>query len=255
MAESEALLALKAALVAALDWHNITPSNRAFVERWIQEADDPAFERLGTAIVQRRELGPELRPIYRLVVASALDARRIAEQVKGGTDPSVQASERERAKVLELAQKVDDLVKFCRSSEISGRLDLDTLLLEVSFSKSLASLIGPMAELDVLFRQNGMSLQLLAELHEREASLLRTFASKPVAPSRTRISRDRRGREPVAFMHLMADHVRLLSGTPRYDAVAAITNIAFPTANATAQSVRSACRPTTRSGRRPLPVH
>jgi hypothetical protein len=52
------------------------------------------------------------------------------------------------------------------------------------------------------------------------------------------------------FMQRMVNWMYQWCGKPHYDAVATITNIAFPDANVVSENVRSACRPTTRTGRR-----
>ena len=249
MLQKRARLALDAALKTALKDPRF--GDHAFIKRWIDQADDLVFERLGVAIAERGEIGRDLEVIYRLVIASMRQARQIAENVKAGRDPTVDPSAKDRAKAQELAQKADDLATFYRDSGVSGKLDSASLLLPVSGKPNLASLLGPRAELAVVFGQHGMmSLQQLAELHKREASLLRRFASKEAPRPHLRISRQRRGREHVAFMQLAVRDMRELCGAPQYDAVAAIATIAFPEANATAESVRAACRPTTRSGRR-----
>ena len=100
-----------------------------------------------------------------------------------------------------------------------------------------------------------MPLQQLGELHQREANLLRQFASKELPRPRTRISRYRQGREHVAFMYSMVSSMRELCGAPQFEALAAIINIAFPDADATAEKVRSSCRPTTRSDQSERAVH
>jgi hypothetical protein len=249
MLQKRARLALNAALMAALK--NTRFDDLAFVKRWIDQADDPVIEGLGVAIAERGDIGRDLEVIYRVVIAAMRQARQTAEEVKTGRDPTVDASEKDRAKALELAKKADDLATFFRDSGVSGKLDLASLLLPVFGKPNLASLLGPRAELAVVFGQDGMmSLQQLAKLHEREASLLRRFASKEAPRTRTRISRQRRGREQVAFMHLAVRDMRELCGAPQYDAVAVIANIAFPNTIVTAENVRAACRPTTRSGRR-----
>jgi hypothetical protein len=116
--------------------------------------------------------------------------------------------------------------------------------------------MSPQVRLGPLIKQHGlMPLQDLAELHEREARSFRQFAAKEAEKIRTRtsryrISRLKRFRERIAFMHLMAADLRELCGRPHYDAVAAITNIAFPGEDVTSEHVRAACKATTREGRR-----
>jgi hypothetical protein len=253
MAKTPARLALKAALKATSKETWLKDS--AFIARWINQADDPVFEWLGDALAKHLKIEGDsggLRAIYSLVIACALTALQTAREVRAGRDPTVEAAKKDRDKALELAQKADDLATFHRGiGGVSGKLDLASLLLPVSARPNLASVLGPWAELDVSFRQHGMMpLQQLGELHQREANLLRQFASKELPRPRTRISRYRQGREHVAFMYSMVSSMRELCGAPQNEALAAITNIAFPDADATAEMVRSSCRPTTRSDRR-----
>jgi hypothetical protein len=232
MARKQAVLTLKAALTAALQ--SALPDDCGFFERWIAQADDPVFERLGADIMAHGEVDGDLRVIYGVLVSLARSARWTAQDVKTGIDPMQQRAQRERDGLLKLADKADDLAKFCRGSGLTG----------------LAYLMSPQVALDSLLRERDvMSLQQLGELHEREAKLLRQLASQDLQRTPTRISRERPRRETGAFMYLMVQHMRESSGNPHYDAVADMTNIAFPKADATADRVRAACRPTTRSGR------
>jgi hypothetical protein len=54
----------------------------------------------------------------------------------------------------------------------------------------------------------------------------------------------------VTFMRDLSEHVRLVYGARHDDAVATLTEIAFPDEEITIDKVRSARRPTTRGGRR-----
>ncbi len=232
MARKQTALALKTALTAALQ--SASPDDRAFLERWIAQANDPVFEKLGVKALARGEFDGELELFYRVVIAQARKARWTAQDVKSGVDLTEQREQKERDELLKLADKADDLAKFCRGT---GRADL-------------ASLMSPQVRLGGLLKQHGMMpLEQLAELHEREAKILRQFVLQNPPRIPTRISRERRVREHVAFMYQMVQAMRELSGDPHYDAVADLTNIAYPNAKVTAENVRSACRPTKRSVR------
>lgn len=236
-------MALARALAAALRTASkkAPPADdSAFITRWIAEADDPVFERLVTDLVEHGEIGDDPYVICGTVVSLARGARYTATDLKHGVDSISQRAQGEIAELQQLAQKADDLARFCRGS---SKLDL-------------ASLMSPQVRLGPLIKQHGMMpLLQLADLHEREARVFRRFAAKEAEQdrarrSRYRISRERHAREQIAFMHLMATGLRELCGKPHYDAVAAMTNIAFPDADVASEHVRAACRPTTRQGRR-----
>jgi hypothetical protein len=62
-----------------------------------RSADDHPFERLGTDIAKRGEIGTDPGVIYRTVIARALLARRNVRSVKDGRDPNMGASKKQHA--------------------------------------------------------------------------------------------------------------------------------------------------------------
>jgi hypothetical protein len=216
------------------------PDDRAFISRWLAEADDPAFERLGTDIIARGKIGENPHLIYRTVISLTLSSWHTATDLKHGVDALSWRTQREIAELLALAHKADDLANFFRGSA----------------KRNLLSLISPQVRLGPLIERRGLtSIQHLAALHSREARVFRRFAAKEAEKDRARtslyrVSRIKRARERIAFMRLMVADLCGLCGKPHYDAVAAITNIAFPSADMTSENVRAARRPTTRQGRR-----
>jgi hypothetical protein len=243
MARKHLARALTAALRAALK--KAPPHDRAFITRWAAETDDRAFERLVTDLIEKGEIGNDPYVISGTVISLARGAWHTATDVKHGVDSISQHAQSEIAELKELAQKADDLAKFCHGS---GKLDLASLM-------SLQVRLGPL-----ITQQRMMPLQQLADLHDREARLLREFAAKEaerdrIRRSRYRISRARRVREQIAFIHLMTAALRELCGKPHYEAVAILTNIAFPGADVTFEHVRAACRPTTRKADAAKPAH
>jgi hypothetical protein len=238
MAKTQPAVALKAALRAARQ--KVDTDDRALILQWITQVDDQAFEDLVTDLIAHGEIGDDLYVTCATVIWLALRSRHAATDLKHGVDGMSRRMQGQIAELRQLAQKADDLARFCRGS---GKRDL-------------ASLTSPQVGLGPLIKQHGlMPLQDLAELHEREARSLRQFAAKEAEKDRTRtsryrISRMKRSRERTAFMRLMAADLRELCGRPHYDAIAVITNIAFPAADVTSEHVRAACRPTTRQSRR-----
>jgi hypothetical protein len=223
---------LKAALDAELK-HARSPSDGAHLKRWVEAARDPAIERLGREM-KRAGVGDDLGVTYSTLIAMALYARRLAEEVKSGVDLFFENAKEESEQLLRLAQKADDLATFYQGPGLSG----------------LMLLIAPQTGVGALFKRHGMMpLQELARLHQREAQLLRQYVEGHPPTPRTRISRQSRERKAVAFMHLMVRYIRELCGKPHREAVAAMTNIAFPEASATTDSVRATHRPTTPAGR------
>jgi hypothetical protein len=189
---------------------DLKPDQRAHLDRWARDwADDPVWPKVKAAA---RSVHP--RWIYVEIIMYAIQARVVAEGVRFGQDPILEADKKRRDKLLAVADKADDVARhFAWAEQISGFL-------------------------------------------RREAQDLRQRAGREPRPT-TRISRQARGRirprsrEYGAFMRLMVEHMRYLTGKPQYHAVAEATNAAFPDADVTDEDVRSACRPSTRSARTP----
>jgi hypothetical protein len=238
MARKHLARALMAALSAALK--KASGDDRAFILRWIDAADDPAFERLVADLIEQGEIGDDPHVVCGTVISLARGEWHTATDLKHGVDSTSWRAQGEITELQQLAQKADDLANFCRGS---GKRDL-------------ASLMSPQVGLGPIIKQNGMMpLHRLADLHALEAHVFRQFAAQEaerdqVRRSRYRISRQRYIRDRIAFMNRMATCFHELGGKPHYDAIAVITNIAFPDADVTVENVRAACRPTTRQGRR-----
>lgn len=205
--------------------------DRAHLKRWIENhvsGDDPMWGRIA-ADARARGVWPR-RAIYRTIIRYALAARRIAEAVTLGEDPILREKRQQRVELLALAEKADDLASYYQAAEhYSG--------------------------IAMFFQRFLKPVEQLRELHQQEARLLRRRAGKEPEPT-TFISRQSGGknrrahsRKYKAFMSLMADHMREGCGKPHHNAVAMMTNIAFPRAKVTADDSSSAQKATTRSGR------
>jgi hypothetical protein len=238
---------LKAALAAVLRGHNqelfadglygggLNAADRAFLKRWFEDpsVNDPIWDRI---------VAQAPGDTYRTIIFYALQARRIAEDAKYGDDPVLQERQKQRAELLRMAENADDLARYYQETEnYSG--------IAMFFQRFLVLPVLPEQEAVPRVELPFLRVQQLRELHEREAQLLRRLAGREPKPT-TRISRQsggknkrKRSREYVAFMYLMVDYMREMCGKPHYDAVATMTNIAYPKSDVTAIEVRAACRP------------
>jgi hypothetical protein len=185
-------------------------------------------------------------------IASALRARSLAERA---TDtPSLQRKreelreQQERANLLALAEKMGEVFRGYRNFQ----------------ERYVAPSPPPRGQQHSSGSPRWPKAQPLLEWLEREAQELRQLAEKvsydgardwdriPVNVSRQSGGKGKRirSREIGVFMQTMVSRMYEACGKPRHHAVATITNIAFPDAYVTAEDVRSACKPTTRAGRR-----
>jgi hypothetical protein len=210
------------------------------------------WEQLAADTRRYGELPAVVEGPYSIFIGSALRARQFAESQKDS--PAVQRKlkqqheQQELSDLLELAEKIDGVVRHrqsCRKAQHPQRVPSPT---------------GPLPDLP----QEAEAKRSLEWLR-READRLRQLAEKvsaaepnwdwdriPVHVSRQSGGKGKRNqsREVGVFMRQMVNCMRQWCGNPCHDAVATITNIAFPDAKVVAEDVRSACRPTTRTARR-----
>jgi hypothetical protein len=213
----------KDVLISMLKRNGWAPADRAHLKRWADRwIADPVWEKIA-ADVRKHSRFPE--PIHETIIREALFARGIAEGVKAGNDPFFQERQRQRSELFALAEKADDLAKYFESVErYSG--------------------------IAMFFYRFFLPVRSLRMFHEYESRLLRQRAGQEPQQT-TRISKQRHRREYVAFMVFMEASMRECTSRPFHGAIATMTEIAFPKAGTlTAEDVRKACGPTTRSGRR-----
>jgi hypothetical protein len=240
----------------ALDYYlkrpGLTEADRAHLKRWLAEARDPVWERIAADTRTYGKLPAFVEGPYSYFIGSALRARQFAESQT--ETPAVQRKwkqqreRQDRSDLLELAEKIEDVLRHrqsCRKAQHPQRVPSPT---------------GPLPELPPEAEAK-RSLEWLG----REAHRLRQVAEKvsagepewdwdriPVRVSRQSGGKGKRNqsRNLGVFMQRMVNCMYRCCGKPRYDAVATMTNIAFPDAEVVAENARSACRPTTRTGRR-----
>ena len=234
---------------SALNNYGRTEADREHLKRWAEHERDPVWERIAADARRYGKLPPMVDAPYSLFIGAALRARQFAESQ---TDtPAVkrkreqQRGQQERSDLLKLAGKIDDFLRHYRAC-----------------SKALQPVRVPSPK-------GPLTEELVAKLSldwlEREAPRLRQLAEKvsagdptwdwgpiPVHVSRQSGGKGKRNqsRKLGVFMRRMVNYMYQWCGKPRYDAVAMMTNIAFPHADVDEENVRSACRPTTRAGRR-----
>jgi hypothetical protein len=226
-----------------LGYPKLTEADRAHIKRWLAEVDDPVWEQIAADADAHDELAPFVDAPYSVFIGSALRLRHYVETKLD--KPSLlkkrerQRSEQKFADWNSLANSMDEVVQRYRG-------------FERNFPPP-----PPPAQ-----RESELLLAWLA----REAQKVRREAQRVLEPAsdyfdlgpiRVRVSRQSGGkrkrpysRELGVFMQSTVNSMYRICGKPRYHAVATITNIAFPAAKVTADDVRSACRPTTRAGRR-----
>src|SRR6516164_2512999 len=234
---------------SALNNYGRTEADREHLKRWGEHERDPVWEQIAADARRLGKLPPIVDAPYSLFIGAALRARDFAERQ---TDtPAVkrkreqQRGQQERSDLLKLAGKIDDFLRHYRAC-----------------SKALQPVRVPSPK-------GPLTEELVAKLSldwlESEAPRLRQLAEKVSAgdstwdwgPIPVRVSRQSGGkgkrnesRKLKVFMQRIVNCMYELCRKPRYDVVATITNIAFPNANVISEDIRSACRPTTRAGRR-----
>jgi hypothetical protein len=218
----------------------LSEADRAHLERWREEARDPIWEKIAAA---SRRYGVD--DPYSIFIDAALRARRFAETQTDSPDVQrerkQQREQQERSDLLALADKMEEVVGHylaCRKAQHPQRVPSPT---------------GPLPDLPQI------------EWFRREAHRLRQIAEKVSAgelnwdgdPIPVRVSRQSGGkgkhdqsRQLGVFMQHMVNCMYRCCGNPRDNAVATMTNIAFPDAHMFAENVRAVRRPTTRTARR-----
>src|SRR5204862_447299 len=91
-------------------------ADRAYLRRWADNcADDAIWEEI-IADARALDVWPH-NSIHSMVIWYALQARRFAESVKDGEDPILREREEQRAELLALAEKAEDLARYFQAVE------------------------------------------------------------------------------------------------------------------------------------------
>jgi hypothetical protein len=222
---------LLAAITAVSKEKGLSNSDRAHLKRWASDdyPDNSIWQKLEGAARERNLL--PMNSFYFGLVKECLYMRGRAESAASGIDFDFRHNQRFHQWQLELAKKADDLADYYKwAEEYSG--------IAMFFYRFLR----PVSELE--------------ELHRREAALFRQRTSRPPKPgvrvSRQDRSRGRKGLRKInAFIDLANAHLTFFcSEQPDYEAIALVTEIAFPEFEVDPEYVRKALRPSTVLGRR-----
>jgi hypothetical protein len=238
---------MKATLVAVLKsgklfGRNLRSTDRPFLKLWAESADDPIWANV-IADARAQDYGYDGWPtkkLYSELIWYALDARRIAESVKGGFDPVLEHEKAQRDFLLALAKKAEDLAQYFEETEkYSGIANFfhENLKLPVTAEQEAVYRVEP----------SRLRVQQLQTLHKQVAQLLRQRASRE-PKGQTFVSREKGKREITAFIHSMTTYMNDFSGKPQHPAVATLTNIAFDV-GIDGNDVRKALEPSTRNAR------
>ena len=243
---------LKSALNYYLQRPGLTVADREHLKRWLEHVRDPVWERIAANTRRYGKLPTLVQGPYSSFISSALLARRFAESETDS--PTLQRKrkqqrdQKERSDLLALANKMEEVVRHYQACK------------KAHDRRPVPSPSGPLPP-----TPEELVTELSLDWLRRKAHKLRQLAEGgsagepewdweriPVRVSRQSGGKGKRNqsRKLGVFMQRMVNWMYQWCGKPRYDAVATITNIAFPDANVVSENVRSACRPTTRTGRR-----
>jgi hypothetical protein len=222
---------LGAALASLSKRRSFSYADRAHLNRWANDnyPDNPIWERFAAAACDRNML--PMDSLHEGLIEECLYMRRRAEGVASGIDLDFRENLRQHQRLLELAKKADEIADYYKwAKDYSG--------IAMFFSR--------------FFRP----VEELQELHRREAQLFRLRANRTpktgVRVSRQDRSKGRKGLRKInAFIHLANEYLRFgFFEAPDYNAIALLTEIAFPDFDIDPEYVRKALRPTTRAARK-----
>jgi hypothetical protein len=222
---------LQQVLARELSDPNITEADRAHLKRWVSEGHrhDHTWRRLDVA-AEARGMLPR-GSTYQSIIEEMLFMRQCAERAQSGIDFDLRERQEYHQRHLDLSKKAEDLADYFKwAAGYSGIADY--------------------------FRRFFRPVDELEDFHRKEAEILRRRARRPPKPS-LRISRQDRSKQNTglrkinAFISLADGFIRdWICDNPDHEAVAVLTNVAFPGHHIVADDVRKALRPTTRQGRK-----
>jgi hypothetical protein len=190
-------------------------ADREHLGRWAEWTADGSWAEDWNTIQARARERVELFGTYAasgFFIRYVLRVRRIAQ--------SINQEHAERPRHLKHAEQAENLAKFLKQGN-------GTLMLPESVDKQLCRL-----------------LEFSARRWREPGEFLTFFG--PIRVSRL----DRKGSRPrMAFMNAMSGYMEDVCGQPLDNVVATLTDIAFQGRPTTIEEVRSARKPTTRSGR------
>jgi hypothetical protein len=209
--------------------------DQAHLKRWVDGwADNPVWEKIEA---DARNPGS----VYSDLVWNAIQARRIAESVKGGNDPIRRERQKQREELLDLAGKANEMALYFQEAEkYPGVANF--------WFRFLTLPVTPEQEAVPRVESSILRVQQLRQLHEQEAQLFLRLAGKEPKAT-TKIRREKRTLLITAFIYLMTDYIHALCFHRHNEAVAILGNIAFPGYDLDAEAVRKTLQPSRRADR------
>jgi hypothetical protein len=217
----------------------IDKAARRFLQNWADScADDPIWQKIAS---QARDSGLEpYRSVHSTLVFRALECRRYAVSVKGGVDTFFVERKKERARLLSLAQKAEDLAAYFEEVEKYPGTAM-------FFQRFLDVPVLPEQERVPRIESPLWRVQQVRLVHQNEAQVLRQLAAREPRPT-TFVSRKGKRHVP-AFIHLMTEAIIETCGKQHNAAVALLANMAFDLAF-DQDDVRKSLAPSTQVARR-----
>ena len=220
-------------------------ADRAYLRRWADDyADDPIWEEI-LADARGYDQLPR-QSLHSQFISYALRVRRLAESVRLGDDPNLRERQKQRAKLLALAEKADDLARYYQEAEkYSG--------IAMFYQRLLVLPVMPEQEAVPRVEPPFLRVRQLRILHEREAQLLRQRAGREPQPMihisrQDRAKRSKGLRQVRAFIEMMTYFMEHeICGKQHRYAVALLTDIAFPGHDVDTEYVRKVLQHTRRT--------
>jgi hypothetical protein len=208
----------------------LTKADRDHLERWASQGH--SYEDIWRRLAVAAELHGLLPPnsMYETIVREALFMRATAESAQSGIDFNLRERQQYYERHLDLAKKSDELADYYRwAAGYSG------------IANFFSRFFKPVGDLE--------------DFHRREAEILRRHAGRlPKSSLRTSRQDRSKGRTGLRKVNVFIDLADCfikdwICAYPDHEAIAVLTNIAFPGHDLIADDVRKALRPMTREGR------
>jgi hypothetical protein len=239
---------LRSALAYVGERPDLTPADRAHLERWCAAAANPLWDKLA-ADFQAGEVS--IVDPYSALIVWALRARAHASENPTwlSKKQAQQKWKETHTELVALAEDLDRVARRYRDCEAARpRRRPPPPDDQQSAPRSQEE---PKRYLDWLEAEAERLRKLAAR--EPQTDFLDGFGHVPEHISRQSggKGKHKHSRELSAFSRRMVNFCHLCFGRPHHQAVALMANIAFPKAYVDADKVRVFCKPTTREGRRP----
>jgi hypothetical protein len=230
---------VKGALLSCREKGTLTKSDEAHIERWLAAQKDLVWQKIVDEIDAAGEIPPIKGGTIYFVVWSALRARKAAETAEfEGLEVKKRKRlqfEMKRKELQKAATDIENVIAFLRNCEFF-KYPPSARGVETERKKGLRETCAWLEDAAKKLR----NIATAAHKEPRSAYGLEGFV--PVVVSRQTRRKGSRTREIGVFMKTMVNFMYSWIGKPRYEFVAKLTNVAFPSADIGAEEVRQNCR-------------